>query len=75
MGGADDRGKFVAQVSKACRIGKKLKGLGVRKYGTAGVMASSAAMSNAGTKNWAALVGSTSPTPGCSATTTSSSWK
>ena len=33
MGGAEDRAKFVAQVRKACRIGKKLKDLGVRKYG------------------------------------------
>jgi hypothetical protein len=33
MGGTEDRAKFVAQVRKACRIGKKLKDLGVRKYG------------------------------------------
>jgi len=33
MGGADERAKFVAQVRKACRIGQRLKELGVRKYG------------------------------------------
>ncbi|MCY3024470.1 MAG: TIM barrel protein [Planctomycetota bacterium] len=33
MGGAEDRAKFVGQVRKACRIAKKLKEFGVRKYG------------------------------------------
>lgn len=33
MGGADDRKKFVEQVRKACRIGKKLRDLGARPYG------------------------------------------
>jgi hypothetical protein len=33
MGGPDDRKKFLAMVEKACRIGKKLKDLGVRPYG------------------------------------------
>ena len=33
MGGAKDRAKFVTQVRKACRIGKKLKELGARKHG------------------------------------------
>jgi len=33
MGSDDDRKNFVTQVKKACRIGKKLKELGVRAYG------------------------------------------
>jgi sugar phosphate isomerase/epimerase len=33
MGGPDDRKKFLSMVEKACRIGKKLKDLGVRPYG------------------------------------------
>jgi sugar phosphate isomerase/epimerase len=33
LGGAEDRKNFVTQVRKACTIGKKLKDLGVRKYG------------------------------------------
>ncbi len=33
MGGEEDRKKFVTQVRKACVIGKKLRKLGVRKYG------------------------------------------
>jgi sugar phosphate isomerase/epimerase len=33
MGGAEDRRKFVAQVRKACGIGRKLRELGVRSYG------------------------------------------
>lgn len=33
MGGEEDQKKFLEQVSKACRIGKKLRDLGVRKYG------------------------------------------
>ncbi|HEY3323624.1 MAG TPA: TIM barrel protein [Planctomycetota bacterium] len=33
MGGEEDRAKFVGQVKKACRIAKKFKELGVRKYG------------------------------------------
>src|SRR5215831_5522815 len=33
MGNEEDRGKFLTQVKKACRIGKKLKDLGVRHYG------------------------------------------
>lgn len=33
MGGAEDRAKFTTQVRKACVIGKKLRDLGVRKYG------------------------------------------
>jgi sugar phosphate isomerase/epimerase len=33
MGGADDRRRFVEQVRKACRIGRKLRELGVRPYG------------------------------------------
>jgi sugar phosphate isomerase/epimerase len=33
LGGTEDRQKFVTQVRKACAIGKKLKDLGVRKYG------------------------------------------
>jgi sugar phosphate isomerase/epimerase len=33
MGGADDRKRFVEQVRKACRIAKKLRDLGIRRYG------------------------------------------
>ncbi len=33
MGSADDRARFVAQVKKACRIGRILRDLGIRKYG------------------------------------------
>src|SRR5579863_3553528 len=33
MGSDDDRKRFVTQVRKACAIGKKLRELGIRKYG------------------------------------------
>jgi sugar phosphate isomerase/epimerase len=33
MGGPDERKAFVTQVRKACAIGKKLRDLGIRKYG------------------------------------------
>lgn len=33
MGGHEDRRKFVKQVRKACRIGQKLRQLGIRPYG------------------------------------------
>jgi len=33
MGSAEERKKFVGQVRKACRIGKRLRELGVRPYG------------------------------------------
>jgi sugar phosphate isomerase/epimerase len=33
MGSEEDRNRFVTQVKKACAIGKKLRDLGVRKYG------------------------------------------
>jgi sugar phosphate isomerase/epimerase len=33
MGSAEERKQFVSQVRKACRIGKKLRELGVRPYG------------------------------------------
>src|SRR5436853_5239411 len=33
MGDDTERGKFLAQVRKACRIGRKLRDLGIRKYG------------------------------------------
>jgi sugar phosphate isomerase/epimerase len=33
MGDQAERGRFLTQVRKACRIGKKLRDLGVRKYG------------------------------------------
>ena len=33
MGNDEERGRFVQQVEKACRIGQKLRDLGVRKYG------------------------------------------
>lgn len=33
MGSEEERKKFLAQVRKACAIGKKLKELGIRKYG------------------------------------------
>jgi sugar phosphate isomerase/epimerase len=33
MGDEEERGRFLTQVKKACAIGKKLRDLGVRKYG------------------------------------------
>ena len=33
MGDEAERGRFVTQVKKACRIGQKLRDLGIRKYG------------------------------------------
>jgi sugar phosphate isomerase/epimerase len=33
MGGAEERQKFLGQVRSACRIGARLRGLGVRPYG------------------------------------------
>jgi len=33
MGSADERARFLTQVRKACAIGQKLRGLGIRKYG------------------------------------------
>jgi sugar phosphate isomerase/epimerase len=33
MGNAEERARFVTQVRKACIIGKKLRGLGIRRYG------------------------------------------
>jgi sugar phosphate isomerase/epimerase len=33
MGDADERGRFLTQVKKACRIGQKLRDLGARAYG------------------------------------------
>jgi sugar phosphate isomerase/epimerase len=33
MGSEDERRKFITQVRKACAIGKKLRALGIRKYG------------------------------------------
>jgi sugar phosphate isomerase/epimerase len=33
MGSDDERQRFLAQVRKACRIGRKLRGLGIRRYG------------------------------------------
>ena len=33
MGSEEERGQFVEQVRKACRIGNKLRDLGIRKYG------------------------------------------
>ncbi|MCM3881895.1 MAG: sugar phosphate isomerase/epimerase [Vicinamibacterales bacterium] len=33
MGNADDRGRFLTQVRKACTIGNRLRDLGVRQYG------------------------------------------
>ncbi len=33
MGGAEERGKFVGQVEKACRIARKLRELGLRPHG------------------------------------------
>ena len=33
MGSAEERGRFLTQVQKACAIGKKLTDLGIRKYG------------------------------------------
>ena len=33
MGDDEERGRFLTQVKKACRIGRKLRDLGIRKYG------------------------------------------
>jgi hypothetical protein len=33
MGSEDERGRFLTQVRKACAIGKKLRDLGIRRYG------------------------------------------
>src|SRR5947209_4127706 len=33
MGDEEERSRFLAQVKKACRIGRKLRDLGIRKYG------------------------------------------
>src|SRR3954468_19117777 len=33
MGSDDERNRFITQVRKACAIGKKLRELGIRKYG------------------------------------------
>lgn len=33
MGSAEERGRFLTQVRKACAIGRKLRDLGVRRYG------------------------------------------
>jgi sugar phosphate isomerase/epimerase len=33
MGNAEERGLFLTQVKKACRIGQKLRSLGIREYG------------------------------------------
>lgn len=33
MGDAEERGRFLTQVRKACRIGRKLRELGIRQYG------------------------------------------
>src|SRR5882757_7651995 len=33
MGSDEERGSFLTQVRKACAIGKKLRDLGIRKYG------------------------------------------
>ena len=33
MGSREERGNFLRQVRKACAIGRKLRGLGIRKYG------------------------------------------
>src|SRR5579872_3489777 len=33
MGSAEERARFVTQVRKACRIGQKLRDLGIRQYG------------------------------------------
>jgi len=33
MGSEDERGRFLTQVRKACAVGRKLRDLGIRKYG------------------------------------------
>ena len=48
MGGAEDRQNFLTQVRKACAIAKKLRDLGVRKYGVVRID------SAAGPGDWAA---------------------
>jgi len=48
MGGNGDRGAFLTQVRKACAIGKRLKELGIRRYGIVRID------SAAGPADWAA---------------------
>jgi hypothetical protein len=43
MGGEDDRSRFLTQVKKACRIGLKLRELGIRKYGVIRIDSASSA--------------------------------
>jgi hypothetical protein len=47
MGGQEDVAKFLTQVRKACGIGKKLKDLGIRKYGVIRIDSAS------GVEDWA----------------------
>ena len=48
MGGNGDRGAFLSQVRKACAIGKRLRDLGIRRYGIVRID------SAAGPSDWAA---------------------
>ena len=48
MGGNGDRGAFLTQVRKACAIGKRLRDLGIRRYGIVRID------SAAGPSEWAA---------------------
>ena len=48
MGNEEERGRFLTQVRKACRIGKKLREIGIRKYGVIRID------SAAGAADWAA---------------------
>jgi sugar phosphate isomerase/epimerase len=47
MGGAEDRKKFIDQVRKGCRIGKRLRELGIRPYGVVRIDSAS------GVSDWA----------------------
>jgi sugar phosphate isomerase/epimerase len=43
MGGDEDRSRFLTQVKKACRIGRKLRDLGIRQYGVIRIDSASSA--------------------------------
>ncbi len=43
MGNEEERGRFLTQVKKSCRIGQKLRELGIRKYGVVRIDSAAAA--------------------------------
>lgn len=43
MGGNEDRGRFLTQVKKACRIGRRLRDLNIRRYGVIRIDSASSA--------------------------------